>query len=133
MTSVLRRPVSIEPTGLLGFDSRGASEIFCTDAFTWLATAEPRSIHAVVTDPPYGLLEYTPKELGKLRRGRGGVWRIPPTFDGCRRAPLPRFTVLDEQDRQRMKDFFGRLAQALWPALVPGAHVFIASNPLVSY
>ena len=45
------------------------------DAFDWLKQAEPCSIHAVVTDPPYGLLEYTPKQLEKMKNGRGGVWR----------------------------------------------------------
>ena len=104
-----------------------------TDAFEWLAKQPANSIHAVVTDPPYGLLEYTPKELGKMKRGRGGVWRIPPAFDGARRRPLPRFTVLKSSDKQRLRDFFARLAKGLMPVLVPGAHVFIATNPLVSH
>jgi len=103
------------------------------DALAWLASATPRSVHAVVTDPPYGLLEYTPAELKKLRKGRGGVWRIPPAFDGCQRRPLPRFTVLSERDRARLREFFGCFAAALLPVLVPGAHVFIATNPLVSH
>jgi len=111
----------------------GQHEIVQTDAFEWLAQAKPCSIHAVVTDPPYGLVEYTPKELEKLRRGRGGVWRIPPSFDGCRRRPLPRFTVLTVEDREALRTFFARLAQQLLPVLVPGAHVFIATNPLVSH
>lgn len=103
------------------------------DAFEWLRRAAPASIHAVVTDPPYGLIEYTPKELDKRRNGRGGVWRIPPAFDGCERSPLPRFTVLTDADRAALRTFFLRFAQLLMPVLVPGAHVFIASNPLVSY
>jgi site-specific DNA-methyltransferase (adenine-specific) len=102
------------------------------DAFVWLAAAEASTIHAVVTDPPYGLIEYTEKELSKLRLGRGGVWRIPPAFDGCQRRPVPRFTVLSVQDRERLGGFFCRLAAELIRVLVPGAHVFIASNPLVS-
>jgi len=32
-----------------------------------------------------------------------------------------------------LRAFFAKLAQALMPVLVPGAHVFIATNPLVSY
>lgn len=104
-----------------------------TDAFTWLASAPRRSIHAVVTDPPYGLVEYRPVELAKRKAGRGGVWRIPPAFDGCRRNPLPRFTVLSDADRAALRTFFRRLAERLMPVLVPGAHVFIATNPLVSY
>ena len=108
-------------------------KIFHADAFEWLASAPARSIHAVVTDPPYGLVEYSPKELEKLRNGSGGVWRIPPAFDGCRRRPLPRFTVLRGRDKEALRAFFARLAGGLMPALVPGAYVFIATNPLVSY
>ena len=107
--------------------------VFCADAFEWLRTAEPNSIHAVVTDPPYGLVEYTERELQKLRKGRGGVWRIPPAFDGCQRKPVPRFTVLTNGDRLALKRFFEGFAAVLMPVLVPGAHVFIATNPLVSY
>ena len=107
--------------------------IYKVDAFEWLGKAPPCSVHAVVTDPPYGLLEYTPRELEKLRNGRGGVWRIPPSFDGCKRRPLPRFTVLTEKHRAELRAFFERLAALLMPVLVPGAHVFIATNPLVSY
>lgn len=108
-------------------------EFLKTDAFDWLARADPQSIHAVVTDPPYGLREYTPPEQRKLKSGRGGVWRLPPAFDGCQRQPLPRFTVLTDRDRAALRAFFTRFASLLLPALVPGAHVFIATNPLVSY
>lgn len=103
------------------------------DAFEWLRHAPRHSIQAVVTDPPYGLVEYTDKELRKLESGRGGVWRIPPSFDGCARRPLPRFTVLSREDHLALREFFTRLASLLLPVLVPGAHVFIASNPLVSH
>jgi site-specific DNA-methyltransferase (adenine-specific) len=91
------------------------------------------SIHGVVTDPPYGMVEYTSKEQEKLRRGKGGVWRIPPSFDGHQRAPLPRFTTLTERELLRLQEFFLDWAQCLLPVLVPGAHVMIASNPLVSH
>jgi DNA modification methylase len=111
----------------------GTYKIFHTDAFDWLRTAEKKSVHAVVTDPPYGLLEYSPVELEKLKRGRGGVWRIPPSFDGHQRSPLPRFTVLKPADHERLRNFFSQLAELLLPVLVPGAHVFIATNPIVSH
>jgi site-specific DNA-methyltransferase (adenine-specific) len=87
------------------------------------------SIHAIVTDPPFGLIEYTGKHLEKMRVGRGGVWRLPPVLDGCERKPLPRFTVLSEAELTNIRDFFevwGKLALRI---LVPGAHLFIASNP----
>lgn len=91
------------------------------------------SIEAVVTDPPYGLIEYSEKELGKLKNGRGGIWRLPPAFDGSKRMPLPRFTVLTESDQKSLRDFSYRLASLLKCVLVPGGHVFIATNPLISH
>src|SRR5205823_5063091 len=91
------------------------------------------SIQAIVTDPPYGLKEYTPEEKAKLRNGHGGVWRIPPSFDGCKRSPLPRFTVLNEKDRERLRSFFLEFAQRAIRVPVPGGHVFIATNPLLSH
>ncbi|MDY7010878.1 MAG: DNA methyltransferase [Planctomycetota bacterium] len=114
-------------------DVSGLYEIHQADAFEWLAGTKPDSIHAVVTDPPYGLIEYTHEQLDKRKNGNGGVWRIPPSFDGSRRSPLPRFTVLTDSDKDSLRSFFARLADFLMPVLVPGAHVFVATNPLVSY
>ncbi len=109
------------------------SQIYHADCFEWLEQREPCSIHAVVTDPPYGLVEYTEKEQIKLRNGRGGVWRIPPSFDGHKRAPVPRFTVLDHEDRSDLYEFFKRFAASLVPVVVPGANIVVASNPLLSH
>src|SRR5262245_51155903 len=61
---------------------RADYQLYAGDCLAWMAIREPNSIHAIVTDPPYGLREYTEPEKEKLRRGRGGVWRIPPSFDG---------------------------------------------------
>jgi site-specific DNA-methyltransferase (adenine-specific) len=102
------------------------------DCFTWLEQRQINTIHAVVTDPPYGLKEYTAEETTKLRGGKGGVWRIPPTFDGCTRRPLPRFTILSQEEKDRLKNFFARWAERVLRVLVPGGHVFIATNPLLS-
>lgn len=102
------------------------------DAIQWLAELPTNSIHAVVTDPPYGVVEYEEKNHQKLRAGRGGVWRIPPTFDGSARKPLPRFTVLSNADISALHSFFSAVACGLFKTLVPGGHVLIASNPLVS-
>ena len=41
--------------------------------------------------------------------------------------------MLTEEDRAELRAFFKRFAEAVFPVLVPGAHVFIATNPLVSY
>lgn len=103
------------------------------DAFDWLNTAPMNSVEAVVTDPPYGLVEYSDKELTKLKNGKGGIWRLPPSFDGSKRMPLPRFTVLTESDQKSLRDFSFRLATLLKCVLVPGGHVFIATNPLISH
>lgn len=102
------------------------------DAVHWLAELPPASIHAIVTDPPYGMLEYEEKDHRKLRAGKGGVWRIPPSWDGAKRKPLPRFTVMTSDDIVRLHGFFSAVAFGALRALVPGGHVFIASNPLLS-
>lgn len=102
------------------------------DAIQWLAELPACSLHAVVTDPPYGVIEYDEKNHDKLRKGRGGVWRIPPSYDGAKRQPLPRFTVLSQEETNGLYNFFGALAYGLQRALVPGGHIFIASNPLLS-
>jgi site-specific DNA-methyltransferase (adenine-specific) len=108
-------------------------EIMLADCLDWLDRRAPNSIHAVVTDPPYGLKEYTQEEKSKLRRGHGGVWRIPPTLDGYTRSPLPRFTILSDADKTTLQDFFSHWAGKVFQVLVPGGHVFIATNPLVSH
>ena len=111
----------------------GNATLIHGDCFQWLATAQTTSIEAVVTDPPYGLVEYSELEQDKLRKGRGGVWRIPPSFDGNRRSPLPRFTVLSRDDIMDLERFFFTWARFLFPIVVPGAHVLVASNPLLSF
>jgi len=111
----------------------GKAKLYQADCFDWLASEPPSSIHACVTDPPYGLIEYTEAEQEKLRTGKGGIWRIPPSFDGHQRAPLPRFTVLDDEDRVQLYAFFKKLAVLLNRVLVPGGNVVVASNPLLSH
>jgi DNA modification methylase len=111
----------------------GRSRLFEADCISWLQQQPENSIHAVVTDPPYGLVEYTSAQQEKLRIGRGGIWRIPPSFDGTKRSPLPRFTVLSTEDLNALARFFFEWSRVLLPVLVPGANVLIASNPLLSY
>jgi hypothetical protein len=111
----------------------GPCELYLADAFEWLDTRPDNSVHSIVTDPPYGLKEYTESEKRKLRAGRGGVWRIPPSFDGCKRRPIPRFTVLDQADHTTLKTLFLDFAKRAIRVLVPGGHVFIATNPLLSH
>ena len=118
-----KRRVSTVPTYTLVLD----------DCLAWLDHQAANTIHAIVTDPPYGLKEYTSLEKAKLRNGKGGVWRIPPSFDGCERSPLPRFTVLSDEERAALRRFFADFARRALRVLVPGAHVFIATNPLLSH
>lgn len=122
--------------GVRSFEQRfdyGRASIILGDCNAWLAAQPNNSIHAVVTDPPYGLVEYSDSEQDKLRAGRGGVWRIPPSFDGAARAPLPRFTVLRPSDLEALDRFFLAWGRHLMRVLVPGANVLVASNPLLSY
>ena len=111
----------------------GGAKLLHGDCFDWLQEQPDQSIFAVITDPPYGFHEYSEKEQGKLRSGRGGVWRLPPAFDGHRRSPLPRFTVLTEEQLRTLHSFFFTWASYLRPKLRPGANVIVASNPLLSH
>ena len=98
------------------------------DCVPWLRSQPPNTLHAVCTDPPYGLVEFSAKEVAKLRTGKGGIWRIPPKLNGCERDPLPRFTVLTSEQKEQLGSFFQEWGQALAAPLVPGGHVLIASN-----
>lgn len=111
----------------------GNALVINADCLAWMRARDADSVHAVVTDPPYGLREFGDEEKAKLRAGRGGVWRIPPAFDGAKRRPLPRFTTLTPAEQQAMREFFDEWARLAFRALVPRGHVFIATNPLVSH
>lgn len=111
----------------------GQATLVQASCFDWMRQHEPHSIHAIVTDPPYGLIEYTEAEQAKLRMGRGGIWRIPPSFDGSQRAPLPRFTVLNDGDRAAMHDFFHDFGKLAVRVTTPGANILVASNPLLAH
>ncbi|MCG6551774.1 MAG: hypothetical protein L7F77_05560 [Candidatus Magnetominusculus sp. LBB02] len=106
--------------------------IIHADCFEWLSRLSENSIHAVVTDPPYGVREYDDHELEKRAKGKGGIWRLPPAFDGSVRAPLPRFTALDTKDRRRLCLFFTKWARMAVRALKPGGHVVIATNAFIA-
>lgn len=109
------------------------STLHSSDCFEWLRNQGNNSIQAVVTDPPYGLFEYQPDQQAKLRARKGGIWRIPPSFDGSARSPLPRFTVLSASQVRNVEEFFYLWARLILPVVVPGANVIVATNPLLSY
>src|SRR5713101_7060867 len=101
------------------------------DCLEEVARLRADSIHAVCADPPYGLVEFSSDEVAKLRAGRGGVWRLPPKWDGCERRPLPRFSVLTAEQKKVIEVFFRQWACVLLPKLRPGGHVLIAGNSVL--
>jgi site-specific DNA-methyltransferase (adenine-specific) len=113
--------------------SRPHYRLYNEDAFSWLSRRKARSVHAIVTDPPYGIVEFLPDQLDKRRNGNGGIWRLPMAYDGVQRSPLPRFTVLTSSDHVRIADFHSRLATHAYRVLVPGAHVIVASQVILSH
>jgi site-specific DNA-methyltransferase (adenine-specific) len=110
----------------------GASTIIHADCFEWMGRIPKDSIHAIVTDPPYGVKEYNFDQIEKRANGNGGIWRIPPSFDGSNRAPLPRFTALTQKERDSLYRFFYEWAKLAVHSLLPGGHVFIANNAFLS-
>lgn len=112
-----------------GFNSTRAVHANC---FEWLERVPADSLHAVVTDPPYGVKEYNFDQLEKKHAGVGGIWRLPPSFDGHVRSPLPRFTALDNKERACVDRFFFEWGRQVLRALRPGGHVFLASNSFLS-
>lgn len=110
----------------------GRSLLVNADSMQWLARVAENSLHAIVTDPPYGIKEYESDQLANRSSGKGGIWRIPPSFDGHERAPLPRFTALNPRERAALYSFFVDWARLAVRALRPGGHVFIASNAFIS-
>jgi site-specific DNA-methyltransferase (adenine-specific) len=48
-------------------------KIIHAECMEWLSCQPESSIHAIVTDPPYGLREYKLSELKKLGSGDGGI------------------------------------------------------------
>ncbi len=110
----------------------GRSLILHGDCLEWLSRIPENSLHAIVTDPPYGVKEYHFDQIEKRNNGNGGIWRIPPSFDGHTRAPLPRFTALNTKERDQISIFFTEWAKVASHALRPGAHVFIATNAFLS-
>lgn len=106
----------------------GKSLIVHADCFEWLGRIPENSIHGIVTDPPYGVKEYEFDQLEKRANGNGGIWRIPPSFDGSVRQPLPRFTALNPKEREQLSRFFTEWTKVAVHALRPGGHVFIACN-----
>ncbi|WP_133698591.1 DNA-methyltransferase [Chromohalobacter marismortui] len=118
----------------LDYDSHSyrSSLLIHADCMEWLGRCPENSIHSIVTDPPYGVKEYDFDQIKKRENGNGGIWRLPPAFDGGKRSPLPRFTALNGKERDHLERFFFEWTRLVNKVLVPGAHVFIASNTFLS-
>lgn len=111
----------------------GKQALYRGDCMEIMGCFRENTVSGVVTDPPYALIEYQQREQRRLRSGnRGGIWRLPPAFDGYERRPLPRFTVLSNNERSDVQLFFEQWAEELLRVCRPGAHVFIASNTMMS-
>ena len=102
------------------------------NCFEWLADQPANSFHAVLTDPPYSVVDFSSKEIEKMRGGTGGIWRIPMEIGGSVRRPQPRFTVLTPEQKKQVYTYFHDWGRVISPALVPGAHVLMATNVLLS-
>jgi site-specific DNA-methyltransferase (adenine-specific) len=110
----------------------GRSIVLHADCLEWLSRVPENTLHAIVTDPPYGVKEYDFDQIEKRANGNGGIWRIPPSFDGHTRQPLPRFTALNQKERKQIHTFFVEWSKVAAHALRPGAHVFLATNAFLS-
>ncbi len=110
----------------------GDSLLVHADCFDWMSRIPEGAIHAIVTDPPYGVKEYDFDQLEKRSNGQGGIWRIPPSFDGHQRAPLPRFTALNDAERGTLRWYFVEWSRLARRVLRPGGHLFLASNAFLS-
>lgn len=109
------------------------SKIILNDCLDWMEKQDDNFISSIVTDPPYGVKEFEFNQLDKLTEGKkGGIWRLPPSFDGSNRAPLPRFTALNEKERREITSFFKLWAQKSIRILKPGGHVIMASNAFIA-
>ncbi len=102
------------------------------DCLEWMGRMPESSIHAIVTDPPYGVKEYNFDQLEKRENGQGGIWRLPPAFDGGKRAPQPRFTALTQSEILSLIRFFGEWGSLASNILKPGGHLMIAANAYLS-
>ncbi len=129
--------MTVEPLGQryagdYAYQTVGNSVVIHADCLEWMRCVPGECFHAIVTDPPYGLKEYDPEQLAKRSNGHGGIWRIPPSFDGHTRSPLPRFTALNGKEREQIEAYFQAWATLAQRVLYPGGHVFLASNVFLS-
>ena len=103
-----------EETHRTRFHYIGAT-LFHAEALRWRDGQPLRSVHAVVTHPPYGLHEYSPEQQRKLRDPKGGEWRIPPPFFGHRKSPLPRLSTRTPRQLAQPRNAFPGMGSPFAP------------------
>ena len=115
MTEAIASGTAQQPHRWLDPFQHGNTTLHHADCFQWAEELEDLSIQAIVTDPPYGLHEYSAEQQAKMRDGHGGVWRLPPSFDGHTRSPLPRFTTLTPNQLNEIEEYFVNWGQIMLP------------------
>ena len=114
---------------------RSKHTLYTADCMSWLGPQSEKEQHTCSCgDPPYGPCTNTlPKEQTKLRAGKGGVWQIPPSFDGLA-LPASALYRFDRRRRAALRRCFSRHGQGCFIACwFPGGNVAVASNPLLSH
>ncbi len=111
----------------------GRSTLVHGDCFEWMQGRKPESIHAIVTESPYGVQEYSEVEKAKGIAGLCAVWRVPPQFGDCKRMPLPRFARLTFHEHWSIRQYYAAWAKLVMRVLIPDGHIFLATHPLVSH
>lgn len=56
----------------------GNSLVIHADCFEWLGSIPANSLHAIITDPPYGVKEYNFDQMEKRANGNGGIGASRP-------------------------------------------------------
>lgn len=103
------------------------------DAMDWLDKAPEESIHAIVTDPPYGLREFEEEHVDSIKAEDGDeVWQTFRYADGSERAVQPCFSTLNDKDRKRIAKFFVEFSKKALRVLKPGGHLIIANHVSLS-
>ncbi|MBN1868925.1 site-specific DNA-methyltransferase [Candidatus Sumerlaeota bacterium] len=118
-------------SGLL-LDKRTA--VLQSDALDWLHGLPDTSIHAVVTDPPRDPAEIDIL-VGEASARAEGVrhWNISASLDTLDAEPTARLPEPEESLAYRnIRIVYTALGLELMRVLVPGAHVFVGSDPILS-
>ncbi|MFI5298755.1 MAG: DNA-methyltransferase, partial [Polyangiales bacterium] len=122
----------LAPTEVAGTINGATFTLVQADCLEWMERRQAGSIHAIVTDPPFSVLDFSAREQEKLRARSGGTWRQPSALGGSLRMPVPRFTELSDAHLAQLREFFARFAERALRVLVPGGHACVAANPLLS-